>query len=168
MVNKSLLHVYFHAMKLFLLITILIFFTVSQTTAAQNSLSCSTGEEISLTQFQWENRLLIIFAKNRDHETYKSQMKSFSAVEEQLKERDVVIISIFAEGCSTINGNKITGSSASKIAERFEGSTQTNSIFLIGKDGGVKLRKPGFLEPEDLFQVIDRMPMRQREMRDGE
>ena len=39
-------------------------------------------------------------------------------------------------------------------------------LVLVGKDGGVKLEQDAVLAPEELFAVIDRMPMRRNEMRD--
>ena len=38
-------------------------------------------------------------------------------------------------------------------------------LVLVGKDGGVKLEQDAVLAPEELFAVIDRMPMRRNEMR---
>jgi len=37
---------------------------------------------------------------------------------------------------------------------------------LIGKDGGVKLRKPFPWSVRELSRSIDKMPMRQQELRD--
>jgi hypothetical protein len=37
---------------------------------------------------------------------------------------------------------------------------------LIGKDGGVKLRKASPWDVRELTRVVDKMPMRQREVRD--
>ena len=37
---------------------------------------------------------------------------------------------------------------------------------LVGKDGGEKFRSEGPVSPEVLFEIIDAMPMRRREMRD--
>lgn len=39
------------------------------------------------------------------------------------------------------------------------------SVVLIGKDGGEKLRRTTPLPPEELFAVVDAMPMRRAEMR---
>lgn len=38
-------------------------------------------------------------------------------------------------------------------------------VALIGKDGGVKVRRETVISNQDLFALIDSMPMRQREMR---
>ena len=38
-------------------------------------------------------------------------------------------------------------------------------IILIGKDGGIKFRDNSPVQSSDLYKIIDRMPMRQAEMR---
>ena len=38
-------------------------------------------------------------------------------------------------------------------------------ITLFGKDGGTKLSRSTLLEPEELFAIIDAMPMRRDEIR---
>lgn len=43
-----------------------------------------------------------------------------------------------------------------------DGPTQ---VLLVGKDGGVKVRQQGDVEPKALFDTIDRMPMRQSAQR---
>jgi len=138
----------------------------SQTNDTRSESSC-IGQEISLDQFRWENRIIVLFAPDSGIDAYQTQMNKFSALEEQLLDRDLILISLFDNECSTLNGKTISDSSAKSIRDGLSHSDQTYSIFLIGKDGGVKLRRNGVLEPEELFRVIDRMPMRQREIREG-
>ena len=40
-------------------------------------------------------------------------------------------------------------------------------MVLIGKDGGVKLRKPFPWDVRELSRAIDKMPLRQQELRDS-
>ncbi|WP_133120198.1 DUF4174 domain-containing protein [Rhodohalobacter barkolensis] len=126
-----------------------------------------TGKEISLESFQWENRILVISASHSDDETYQTQMDRFSSLEDEFLDRDLILISIFNEECSTLNGEAISDSSSQNIRERLSPKENGYSIFLIGKDSSVKLNQDELLEPDELFRVIDRMPMRQREMREG-
>jgi len=155
-------------MKLLLLFTLLPLFAMVQTssTNSHQDQPC-TGEEISLESFQWENRILVLFASHSDDESYQTQMDKFSSLEDEIRDRDLVIFSIFDTECSTMNGDVISESSSHSIREKLSPAESGYSIFLIGKDGGVKLKQDEVLEPAELFHVIDRMPMRQREMRDG-
>jgi hypothetical protein len=40
-------------------------------------------------------------------------------------------------------------------------------LVLIGKDGGIKLRKPSPWNVREISRIIDKMPMRRQEMRAG-
>ncbi|MDZ7758104.1 MAG: DUF4174 domain-containing protein [Rhodohalobacter sp.] len=132
----------------------------------EGSSTCK-GKDISLDQFRWENRILVLFSPDSDDESYQTQMEKFSNLEDELRDRDLILISVFDEECSKLNDEVISDTSAESIRERLSPQDNGYSIFLIGKDGGVKLNKDEVLEPEELFRVIDRMPMRRREMREG-
>jgi hypothetical protein len=155
-------------MKLLLLLTLLPFFAMTYTSTldSQQDQPCN-GPEIPLESFQWENRILVLFASHSDDESYQTQINKFSSLDDQFKDRDLILFSIFNEGCSTLNDEVISDSSSQSIRERLSPQENSYFIFLIGKDGGVKLKQDEVLEPDELFRVIDRMPMRQREMREG-
>lgn len=109
----------------------------------------------------------MIFAPDSVSDSYQLQMDKFSSLPDELTERDLILISVFEEECARLGDEIISNSSVNHIRSRLSPSKNDYSIFLIGKDGGVKLRKNDVLEPSELFRVIDRMPMRQREMRNG-
>lgn len=64
-----------------------------------------------------------------------------------------------------IDGVKSEQEAAAELRSRYGVAEVETAILLVGKDGGIKLRRNGVLEPRDLFGLIDTMPMRQREMR---
>ena len=51
------------------------------------------------------------------------------------------------------------------LEERFQPSSRF-TVVLVGKDGTAKLREKRAVSSDDLFALIDAMPMRQREMRE--
>lgn len=51
--------------------------------------------------------------------------------------------------------------------EQFGVENETFTVVLVGKDGGEKFRWQEPVEPGDLFDRIDVMPMRRRELREG-
>ena len=77
-------------------------------------------------------------------------MELFRQAEAALRERDIVVLS------------DLDPKNPGPIRQTF--SPGGFKLVLVGKDGGVKLEKDAVLQPEELFAVIDRMPMRQREM----
>ena len=56
---------------------------------------------------------------------------------------------------------------SSDLYQRHTESSVPFSIILIGLDGGIKLRQQELLTAKELFRIIDSMPMRKAEMRDG-
>lgn len=153
-------------MKLILLLTLSLIFMIHTYAAATNSDSSCEGKNISLDQFQWNNRILVLFADDSTQQAYQDQINLLKSHNNGVLERDLVIFSIFNNQCSLLGDQIISDASAREIRQRLSPAT-SYSIYLIGKDGGVKLKKDQVLEVEELFSVIDKMPMRRREMRNG-
>jgi len=126
-----------------------------------------TGITISLDDYLWKHRVLVVSAPSEENENYKVQKEVLSVAKEGLSERDMVLISVFDQGNAYINGRQISDSSAETIKERLVESGNRFTVKLIGKDGTTKLRKNEILSVDELFRTIDRMPMRQREMRES-
>lgn len=93
-----------------------------------------------LSPYQWKNRVLVIAAPHHTDTQYREQAASLISVYRGLLERDLIVLT------------------------RFGGAAFT--ITLVGKDGGVKLKRDKVLSSAELFSVIDTMPMRRDEMRD--
>lgn len=98
---------------------------------------------------RWEARPILVVAK-RDDPRLARQIALFEAERDALEERDSLVV--VAEPGSAL--------AARHGADGF-------TVLLIGKDGGVKYRSGTVTEPETLHALIDRMPMRRREMRES-
>jgi hypothetical protein len=59
----------------------------------------------------------------------------------------------------------LSPATARLLRERFRVPSGAFSIILVGKDGGVKLDRQDRTSLEEIFALIDSMPMRQQEMR---
>ena len=53
------------------------------------------------------------------------------------------------------------------MSQKFSVSGEEFQLLLIGKDGGVK-KRTSTVSLEEVFSLIDTMPMRRREMRDDD
>lgn len=124
-----------------------------------------TGIEISIESLKWDHRVLVIFSNDSESEAYRAQIEEFTGNSAGFDDRDLVQFSIFKNGCSLFENQTISDESATGIRKYVEPDEDEFSIYLIGKDGGIKLSQSELLTTETLFRVIDRMPMRQREMR---
>ncbi|WP_298292802.1 DUF4174 domain-containing protein [uncultured Litoreibacter sp.] len=108
--------------------------------------------ELNLNDFLWEKRPIVVFADTDRDPAFVRQLELLEARTDALSERDVVIL---------------TDTDPSKLSPlRKQLRPRGFMLVLIGKDGDVKLRKPFPWSVRELSRAIDKMPMRQQEIRD--
>ena len=95
--------------------------------------------EIDLAAHQWKHRVVVLQAPNAADAVYQKQLVLFAERKQEMAERDIVVLSQF--------------------------DSADFQAVLIGKDGGRKREQAVPIDPDDLFALIDSMPMRQAEMR---
>ncbi|NIS78966.1 MAG: DUF4174 domain-containing protein [Anaerolineales bacterium] len=120
---------------------------------------------LDLATYTWKNRLLLVFATGEE-ETYQNFMEKLQGQEDQITDRDLIILSIFESGESRLGDSPIDQHSAASLRNRFSIQPGQFIVVLVGKDGGEKLRRNSEVELKEIFSLIDSMPMRQREMRE--
>ena len=108
--------------------------------------------DVNLEDMIWAARPLIIFANSPLDPTFKQQMALLQESFEVLVERDVMVV--------------VDTSPNSKSILRKNLRPKGFVWVLIGKDGTVKLRKPFAWDMRELSRVIDKMPMRQQEIKE--
>ncbi|WP_054559426.1 DUF4174 domain-containing protein [Croceitalea dokdonensis] len=101
----------------------------------------------NLEEYQWRNRLLILFGDSST-EAFLRQKQLLTKEKAALEERAILIF----------EGNR-------ELQEQLQLNAEFEGIILIGKDGGVKHKKPFTVQPEAIFSMIDGMPMRKAEIR---
>ncbi len=106
-----------------------------------------------LEDLRWIARPIVVFADTPLDPLFREQMALLAEREEALIDRDVVVIV------------DTDPDEESDIRRKLR--PRGFSIVLIGKDGGVKLRKPFPWDVRELTRTIDKMPLRQQEIRDG-
>lgn len=105
-----------------------------------------------LSEFLWANRPVIVFADSPADPRYAEQMELLTQRLDELAERDVVILTDTDPGA------------ASPLRQKLR--PRGFMLVLVGKDGTVYLRKPFPWSVRELTRSIDKMPMRQREIRE--
>ena len=118
-----------------------------------------------LSQYQWKNRLLLVFAPSEQNPAYLDLHDQLQASETELVDRDLIVFRLFAEGQGSVAEAPIGNDSVSFLYNRFDVQQGASTVVLIGKDGGEKLRQVDGFDLQAIFDRIDAMPMRQREMR---
>lgn len=100
----------------------------------------SADTTLSLEQYQWKNRVLVLRAPSDNDENLRLQQTAVARSAEEFEDRDMVLVTLLG-------------------AEAF-------SVTLIGKDGSIKLSKETATSMGEIYALIDSMPMRRNEMSD--
>ncbi|NSY38557.1 DUF4174 domain-containing protein [Leisingera sp. ANG59] len=108
------------------------------------------GYDVELEEFQWTHRPVVVFADSPEDPRFHEQMERLMEGIEALKTRDVVVLT--------------DTDPAAKSALRRKLRPRGFMLVLVGKDGGVKLRKPHPWTVRELSRTIDKFPERLREV----
>ena len=120
---------------------------------------------MDLSQFQWKNRLLFLFAPNRSHPLFDVLQKSIANQQAEVADRDLVIFEILESGTSRMDTGDLDPQTVQSLRDKFDVRPGRFTVILVGKDGGIKLSRQDQTRLEDIFALIDAMPMRREEMR---
>ena len=127
----------------------------------------ATGEnKIKLTDYQWKNRLILAFSPSTKNTGYRVFSKEIAVQPDEVVDRDLLVFHILETGEIKLGEPSLQAGSGDYLRERFSISPGRFTVLLIGKDGGIKLRREGGVELDEIFSRIDTMPMRQQEMRE--
>lgn len=108
--------------------------------------------DVSLEDFLWQKRAVVVFADTPADPRFAEQIALLTARPTELIERDVVVIT------DTDPENR------SDLRRRLR--PRGFQMTLIGKDGEVELRKPSPWSSREISRSIDKMPLRQQEVRE--
>ena len=120
---------------------------------------------MDLTQFQWKNRLLLIFAPDDNDSLLKKLQSEIIAQEAEVEDRDMIVFELLELGSSRMNRALLDQSKVDSIRRHFSVPQRSFRVILIGKDGGIKLKRDDQIDLETIFELIDSMPMRKDEIR---
>ena len=70
------------------------------------------AEPLDLSQFQWKNRLLFLFAPNRNHPLFEPLHQSLSAQKTEAADRDLVVFEILESDPSSMNSKYLASEAA--------------------------------------------------------
>ncbi|MCF6443913.1 DUF4174 domain-containing protein [Nereida sp. MMG025] len=110
-------------------------------------------DEVTLDDFKWIARPIVVFADTPNDPRFIQQMDLLNARLDDLAARDVVIMVDTDPDAQSLLRTKLR--------------PRGFMLALIGKDGGVKLRKPFPWDVRELTRTIDKMPLRKQEIKDS-
>ena len=111
------------------------------------------ASEVTLSDLLFVARPVIVFADSPFDPRFAEQVEMLAARAEDLAARDVIVI---------VDSDLDSGSDArERLRPRGFG------LVVIGKDGRVAQRKPAPFSVREIGRAIDKLPLRQQELRDG-
>ncbi|WP_375261229.1 DUF4174 domain-containing protein [Palleronia sp.] len=111
------------------------------------------ASEVDLDDFLWIARPVVVFGDAPQMPAFQEQMERIADRADDLARRDVVVIT------------DTDPDTLSDVRRRLR--PRGFQLTVLGKDGEVSLRKPFPWDVREITRSIDKMPMRQREMREG-
>ncbi len=124
-------------------------------TAGLTIIDMTTPEtvELGIDQHKWVNRLVVVFADAMNDPRYQEQMAFLDEGGQELLDRDVVVL--------------VDTNPAAESVLRLRFRPRGFVVLLVGKDGALALRKPVPWNVRTLRNAIDKLPIRQQEMKAG-
>jgi hypothetical protein len=110
-----------------------------------------------LANEQWQHRVLLVYAPSEVSAELQRQRTELANNAAASRERDVIVRELF--------GDELPKEDRSFLQHALYVQHDDFQVLLIGKDGGVKLRRTTPIPIKELFDTIDSMPMRQDEAR---
>ncbi len=117
--------------------------------------------------YRGEHRLFLIFAASPRGEGFVLQDSLLAGNGEGFVERDLLRGYFLEDGAGSFDEAPVASEEASLVRGRFGVEPGRFSALLVGKDGTVKYRFDEPVGPVEVYALIDAMPLRQREMREG-
>lgn len=113
---------------------------------------------------QLERRWLILLSKEDQHPQLQKQLGLIEAHKQGAIERKIAVMQVTNLGAKAIFNST---ANTTGIAETFNNTRSKDTDFeaiLIGIDGTVKLRRKRAIAIDELFDLVDSMPMRKEEL----
>jgi len=144
---------------MFLKFLLLVMLSVAGGARATESVDADT----LMPQLIWEKRVLLVFAPDAEDDRMQRQNAVLAAVDAGLIERHMTVIRALGSNIVSVDGDS-RAQPADSFYRRFGVDAGEFRVILVGKDGTVKLDRSAVVSDDELFQLIDSMPMRRYEM----
>ncbi len=110
------------------------------------------ASEVDLDELRWIARPIIVFGESEFEPQFRRQLDLLITEADELATRDVILIT------------DTDPDARSDLRTRFR--PRAFMLAIVGKDGQIKLRKPAPWDVREISRSIDKMPLRQQEIRD--
>lgn len=123
----------------------------------------------NLERHLWKNRILIVKTHQEGAKKYQDQVKEFKSLANEFEERKLVLYQVEGTRYKLLDYGNADSIQSGEVSQKLEKEVLIGKdpfeVILIGLDGNVKLQQTQVMLGEELFKIIDRMPMRKAELR---
>lgn len=110
-----------------------------------------------------DRRLFLVFSPDDDHAGFRQMVAQTRTG--KFGRRDLDLIEIAGREVR-VNGATVETPTAAELRRHYRVPDGGHAVRLVGKDGEVKLAKSGYVRMDEVYELIDTMPMRQQERRE--
>lgn len=121
---------------------------------------------LDLGQYQWQNRLLLIFAESAATPSVIGQRQRFADERAGFADRELLAFYLYDAGMGEADSRTVDPAATAQLRDKYDLVPGEFAVLLVGKDGGAKNRFTEPVDAEEIYSLIDAMPMRQREMQE--
>ncbi len=119
-----------------------------------------------LVDARWRERWLVVSAPSSLDELTSAQIGRLLARGDDLAARELRIVYLMGSDGGRLAGRTLTGEDVGELREAFNLPAREWSLALVGKDGDVKALWASLVDPDEILERIDGMPVREREVRE--
>jgi septum formation topological specificity factor MinE len=127
-----------------------------------------TNEEmkgIDLSKHKWKNRIVLVFANDTSLTIFNKQLEELGKDLLGILDRKIVIYKILPNKFQLEIDVENKWEFSSNLYNDYRQFDSQFEFALIGLDGGIKLTRNQPVSSEELFSIIDQMPMREQELK---
>lgn len=115
---------------------------------------------------RWQHRPLVVATPDTENPAFRDLMDRLDQHADGFRNRDMVRY-VITPHTARRDGESLITEQREALARAIDADpAEKPELILVGKDGGVKMRGSLDTEVAAIFERIDRMPMRRREMRE--
>jgi hypothetical protein len=112
-------------------------------------------------ELKWQNRVILVWPEG----DARDEIAMLDGADPEIADRHILWFVLGPDSLTTNYPSAIGDDFVDETAARYRNEKES-VVILVGKDGGVK-RRSVRLDLDDLFALIDTMPMRRSEMEGG-
>ncbi|MDJ0759043.1 MAG: CIA30 family protein [Woeseiaceae bacterium] len=124
-----------------------------------------TEELFTLGRFLWDKRVLLVNAPDAGDAELERLTGDIDQTIDEFENRDMVLVTLLDSGRASAGTRELARAEVDEMRAAVGVTDESFSIVLVGKDGGIKLRSDSPTSLNEIYALIDEMPMRRQEMR---